>query len=151
MSTSSYRSGASRGASPLPPVLNIMVVDAHWANLPLYQRLLSEFPGCRLRCFQDVESAYRASVNNTPDILLIDDEISSIEPAGIARQLSERSGKSDPLVLLLATPQSRLERARAFDVFLPKPINRTTFLPLFHRAVNLRTVRLDMSYKRARR
>jgi hypothetical protein len=63
-------------------MLTIMIVDEYWANIPTYKRLLAEFPGSHVTCFPDHNGAYHECPLHTPDILLIDDNISKPGFAG---------------------------------------------------------------------
>lgn len=129
-------------------MLTIMIVDEHRSNIPIYKRLLAEFPGSHVICFPDHNGAYHECPLHTPDILLIDDDISTIDPIAFVRRFRKLAGVNEPVIMLMGHQHSRLaERARfcGVDAFIPKPIDTTLFMALLHEAVNLRAARIDLA------
>jgi CheY-like chemotaxis protein len=125
-----------------------MIVDEHWANIPVYKRLLAEFPGSHVVCFPDAAGAYHECALHIPDILVIDDDVPKIAPLTFARRFRQRATLNEPLIIMLGARDGRLaEHARrcGVDVFLPKPIDTKYFLAMFHRAAELRTARIQLA------
>lgn len=134
------------------PALTIMIVDEHWANIPVYKRLVSEFPKSHVICFPDVHGAYHECALHAPDILLIDDEVPNIDPIAFARDLRKLAGVHEPLIVLIGSregPLAENSRCGGIDVFLPKPVDTKFFMAMLYQAVKLRAARIDLIATRA--
>ncbi|MGD0052351.1 MAG: response regulator [Vulcanimicrobiaceae bacterium] len=125
-------------------MLEIMIVDEHWADIPTYKRLLTEFPGSHVTCFPDHNGAYRECSFRTPDILLIDDDVSKSAPIAFARRFRKIAGSNEPVIMLMSAQReglAELARCSGVDAFMPKPLDAELFMTMIHHAVKLRAAR----------
>jgi len=133
------------------PKLTIVIVDARGANLPVYRRLVAEFPGSHIMCFADLQAAEHACATHTPDIFMIDDDTPSVVPAMLNPNFREHPPLRDALIVLMSSRESPLQdqsRRSGADVFLPKPVDTKFFMAMLHQAVRLHNARADIASQR---
>jgi DNA-binding NarL/FixJ family response regulator len=114
-------------------VLKIMVLDGHASNAATYKRITTDIPGSQVTCYADLESAFAACPLESPDIVLIDEDVAPIDPIVYARRFKERAGMVDPLIVLIGfEARARAENARmnGIDIFVPKPVQTELFVAL---------------------
>jgi CheY-like chemotaxis protein len=131
--------------------LTIVIVDARGANLPVYRRLVAEFPGSRILCFSDLRAAEHACAEHAPNIIMIDDDAPSVVPAMLDPHFRDHPALRDALIVLMSSRDSPLtEQARrsGADVFLPKPVDTKFFMAMLHQAVRLHAARAEIASQR---
>lgn len=131
--------------------LTIVIVDDHGSNLPVYKRLLTEFPGCHVMCFPDMAAAERICALHAPDIFVIDDAAPETVPMTFDRHFRDHPGLSNALIVLMSAREGALpdqSRRAGVDVFLPKPVDTKYFMKMLHQAVELRAARADIAAQR---
>jgi DNA-binding NarL/FixJ family response regulator len=129
-------------------MLKIMIVDEHWADIPVFKRLLTEFPGSQVSCFPNYHRAYRECPSHAPDILVIDDDLSKAAPIAFARRLRKLSGMHESVIMLMSSQREGLAgRARygGIDACMPKPLDTDLFVTLLHNAARLHAARTELA------
>jgi CheY-like chemotaxis protein len=79
--------------------------------------------GHTVRDAADGALALRELESFEPDIVVTDLMMPNLDGYEFIRRLRRRPGRSIPVILITAVPQSRLPADLAYDVYLGKPIN----------------------------
>jgi CheY-like chemotaxis protein len=133
-------------------MLKIMVLDGHASNAATYKRITTEIPGSQVTCYSELESALEASVVESPDVVLIDDDAAPIDPIVYTRRFKDRSRGLDALLVLIgieAGGRAENARMRGIDIFVPKPVNTELFVALLRDGLAYRAAKAVIAHAAA--
>ena len=123
-------------------VTSVLIVDDAQVNVLLMSHLLQKRAGYCVWSFNDPAQALVWSVDNDPDLVIVDYMMPEIDGLEFARRFRAFPGKADtPLLMVTANP-AREVRHSALEMgamdFLNKPINGDEFLLRVKNMLNLR-------------
>jgi CheY-like chemotaxis protein len=149
MSHDTRTSTPARDRNVALPSWTILVVDPNLANAPVYERLGSTMPDIRIAWCRDAIEALRCGAALRPDIVLIDDGLTTIHPLTFARQFRRLAAAGAIIIMMgAANTSAGAIRRSDLDVLLPKPIDTGAFVVLLRRALALQRARSIVGTRR---
>ncbi len=122
--------------------MNVVVVDDTPINVTLLSHLIARLPDCSPVTFTEPQKGLDWSLQNVPDLLIVDYMMPELDGLEFIRQFRSAPGRLDiPVLMVTANDQTQI-RHQALDAgandFLTKPIDKTEFMARSRNMLSLR-------------
>ncbi len=125
-----------------PLNMNVVVVDDTPINVSLLSHLIARLPDCSPVTFTDPHRGLEWSLQNVPDLLIVDYMMPDLDGIEFIRRFRSAPGRADIPVLMVTANDQVAVRHQALDAgandFLTKPIDKTEFMARSRNMLSLR-------------
>jgi response regulator RpfG family c-di-GMP phosphodiesterase len=111
--------------------MKVVIVDDTQINVTLMEALVKKIPGCQPVCFTESAKGLAWSLENDPDLVIVDYMMPAPDGIEFIRRLREVPERSETPILMVTADHEKEVRYRALETgatdFLTKPVDRIEF------------------------